>query len=289
MHYSNYLGSFVAGLAFVGLGVSSATAATATSVYTLTDPTHFANAGANEQAAQTSATGTTGNGSWQAVPGANQHIIYVQGGSNGPAEGGPKSYATEGANPRLLFPASSSVTLGDLTNISFDTDAFDIGTGAGTGDGNVGDWYVNIWTKADGLNDAASWYGDLFTLLPGDTANSAATNGFTTHKFDANGGVISRDAGGGETSEKFTLAELVASGYASEEIRFVAILTQQGIVGFDGRVDNFNFGYGLSGDAFSVNVNLDQAVSAVPLPATLPLLLAAVGGAAFFNRKRKTA
>lgn len=234
----------------------------------LTEPGHFSN-GSEVPALTDPGESSLGSGSWKADPNltgsdGKQHLIYVQGDQAGPFElGGQVSYPAPGANPRLLFPSDQNVTLGDITSISWDTKT-----------SGPNDWFVDIFTKPDGVDDDA-WYGKNFDLTANNAANSPGNGGFETHSFGPGGGAAYDDAdltdGGGLSL--LTLGDLQGT-YGSEEIWFVALGTATNYDGFGGNLDNVRFNYSYNGQDY--NRVVDFEASEVPVPSSAGLLVAAL-------------
>lgn len=241
--------------------------AAAAAPVTLTQPDNFSN-GSEVPALSSSAEASLGRGAWQAdgsLTGndGQQHLIYLQGDQPGPLEGGQTSYPAAGANPRLLFPGSETVTLGDVLGLSWDTKT----------SGSV-NWFVDLFTVADDVDDDASWYGKNFDFTVDNTLNTSVNDGFTRHAFNADGGAAFDDARDGQGNviddTPLSLADL-GSAFGDEEILYIALGTGTNYAGFDGFVDNFQFSY-RSDQEQTVARQIDLEPESVPAPPALALI-----------------
>jgi len=121
-----------------------------TAVRTLTDANYY---GFTAQSG-----GASGSGYWTDADGVNN--------SNGaPYE---QLYLGGFSDVATLDPLPTPFTLGDIESVSYRTrkDADE-----------TQDYFLEIYTVADGTNDDASWYGRLLQALPGDALNRDAPAG----------------------------------------------------------------------------------------------------------------
>lgn len=250
--------AFAASVSLLALPAMAEAASTTT---VLDQPSHFAS-GSEVPALTATNESSLGSGSWQADSSLNgsdgkQHLIYLQGDQPGPFEtGGQTSYPTAGQNPRLLFSDTETVTIDDIVSFSWDTK-----TSGST------DWFVDLFTKPDGTDDDASWYGKNFDFTVDNMVNTSSTGGFQTHTFSASGGQGFDEA---DRSLFFSLSDL-QSQYGDEEIMFLALGTGTNYSGFSGYLDNFQFSYQSGGVVNSRTVDFEAAAE-VPLPSTFALL-----------------
>ena len=128
-----------------------------------------------------------------------------------------------------LFPwHADTLALGDLARIGYRTNR---PPGTPVGD----DWWVTIYTRPTGVDDAGSWYHRRYHGSYGD---HAAVGGWASYATDAFTGDVPRmtfDAAG-DAFGPLTLAGLAAAS-PDEEILSITVQTDSGWGGFDGAVD----------------------------------------------------
>jgi len=120
----------------------------------------------------------------------------------GPASGKTNwhaRYRADGDYLSVLFPAAAAgLHIRDLASISYYTKA-DVATPAGR------DWWIQIYTRPDGVDDTSGWYGYKFT------------NNYNEHSHDGSWQSWSTDAGMTFSlgADELTLSAL-ASDYGTE-------------------------------------------------------------------------
>lgn len=179
-------------------------------------------------------------------------------------------YDADGNYLNILFPSdAATLSVSDLASISYFTKRPD-GTPAGR------DWWVQIYTRPDGVNDAASWYG--YRLINnyndhsniGDWTQYSTSTGMTFNRNDSLAGALA--------NVELDLPSMI-SAYGSELIEMISIQTDSGWNGFDGFLDGLEITL-TNGNVGRVNFE------AVPEPATLGLIgLGAIG--CFGMRRRR--
>jgi hypothetical protein len=152
-------------------------------------------------------------------------------------------YLSNGDYLSALFPTEAAdLTIADLASISYFTNRA-IGTATGR------DWWIQIYTRMDGVNDP-SWYGYKFTNNYGAHTSTGVWTQYSTDSGMTFGGQ--------------TLSQLAAT-YGNEKIEMISIQTNSSWNGFDGCVDGLTITL-TSGSVGKVNFE------AVPEPGTLSLL-----------------
>jgi hypothetical protein len=209
-------------------------------------------------------------------------------GDYAPGFAGGSVKANETAKTALIIDIAGTfgkaVTIGDLKSVSYYTKTTQTHTE------HAGDWYLELYTVADGTDDD-SWYGRRLNSEPYLTGTSAAANQWNLWSTDA--GATDRmrffDAnrsgvGYGSYVDPF-LSDLTSGAvdwsdywgaatevvdYRSEQIWFAGISTGSGWADtFDGQVDGLRIELN---DGDIANFNFEP----VPEPATMALL--ALGG-----------
>ncbi len=190
-----------------------------------------------------------------------------------------------------LFGSGSSVTIGDLQSLSYWTKQKVPASGAPV------NWYLQIYTAADGPNNDASWYGHRLNLEPYFSQNRSepdntwvkwSTDGATNklRVFDANRG--DGQAIYGTYSDPF-LSDLTGGtinwndyyngyvdqtfDYRSEKIAYVSLSTGSGWAdGFTGQVDGLSINWNAGDASQTTNVNFEASnAQAVPEPSALAM------------------
>ncbi len=192
----------------------------------------------------------------------------------GPASGKSNWHARYNANGNylnILFPTDAdTLSISDLSSLSYFTKR-------PTGTPASRDWWIQIYTRPDGVNDAASWYG--YRLVNnyndhtniGDWTPYSTASGMTFNRFDS--------LAGAEANNELDLAGMI-SNYGDELIEMISIQTDSGWNGFDGYLDGLEIAL-TNGNVGRVNFE------AVPEPATFALVgLALVGCVAGWRRRR---
>jgi hypothetical protein len=180
-------------------------------------------------------------------------------------------YLADGDYLSALFPgAAATLTISDIASISYWTNR-PTGTPAGR------DWWVQIYTRPDGTDDAASWYGYRFINNYNDhTATDAWTqystgSGMTFNRNDS--------LAGGLSGSELTLGDL-AGTYGNELVEMISVQTDSGWNGFDGYMD------GLEITLANGTVGRVNFTGEVPEPATMALFGAGLVGLFGAGRRR---
>lgn len=179
--------------------------------------------------------------------------------------------------PGANFGGDNSIaTVGRFT---FDG-ALDFGTSDGTDSTTIQDW---LNTSA---GSTTTWIGDDLggTQLSKDgIGNGTATTSFFYFE-------LVNDLGAGDFTVTHDDGFAIFSGEESGENRIggrngptVKVVTE--VLGFEGGVFDLLY-VATNGDPSVLNVNYDA--SPIPVPASLPLLLAGMGGLAFMRRRQKS-
>lgn len=171
-----------------------------------------------------------------------------------------------------LFPDdAATLTIADIASISYHTLRPD-------GTVETRDWWVQIYTRPDDVDDASSWYGYRFInnyndhTETGDWTEYSTSSGMTFHRNDKYG----------DASVELTLDQM-ATVYGDELIEMISIQTDSGWDGFEGCVDGLTITL--------KNENVGQVdFAAVPEPTTLTIW-GAFGGLGLIaaRRRRRTA
>ncbi|MCO6046126.1 PEP-CTERM sorting domain-containing protein [Aeoliella sp. ICT_H6.2] len=185
----------------------------------------------------------------------------------GPATGKSNWHArfqADGDYLTTLFPdEAATMTINDIANISYYTKR-PTGTPAGR------DWWIQIYTRPDGVDDTAGWYGYKVTNNyhdHTDIGNWVEYSTFSDMTFS-----------GGPLVGENTLAEM-QSDIGSELVEMISVQTDSGWNGFDGYIDGLRIEL-QSGSVGIVNFQ------AVPEPASIALVgVAAVAGLAIYRRR----
>lgn len=163
-------------------------------------------------------------------------------------------YAADGDYLSTLFPAeAATLSIADLASISYFTK-----TGAAVPAGR--DWWIQIYTRPDGVDDARSWYGYKFTNNYNDHAHTGAWQQWSTDAgmtFNLDGSAV-----------ELTLASLVAD-YGNELVEMISVQTDSGWNGFDGYLDGLEIT--LTNGSVG-RVNFEGVERSVPEPGMLWLL-----------------
>lgn len=163
-------------------------------------------------------------------------------------------YAADGDYLSSIFPAeAASLTIADLASISYFTKT-DAAIPAGR------DWWIQIYTRPDGVDDARSWYGYKFTNNYNDHAHTGTWQQWSTDAgmtFNLDGSAV-----------ELTLAGL-AAGYGSELVEMISVQTDSGWSGFDGYIDGLEI---TLANGSVGRVNFEAVERSVPEPGMLWLL-----------------
>lgn len=221
----------------------------ATTITTLDDPSLFDNVAAQPG-------GSIGDSSWQAT-----------------------SFGTPDAKSFgwLNFDPASSIMLGDISAVRFDTNK------PISHNSSENDFYLSLYTQADGSNDGAGWYGNRLNLDPFYAINIDSTaDSWTTWSTD--GGinqlrVYDYPAAGSYTAPTWDelldpsysddgVNSLAEVDYASEKLLGIAFSTGSAWGdSFMGALDNIVIEFS-NGDSWV----FDLEASSVPEPASVLLL-----------------
>lgn len=185
--------------------------------------------------------------------------------------------------------STTEYTLGNLLSVSFETKK--------PLAGEQNDFFLQIYTTADGIEDGAGWFGQRVTFDPRYAANlNAPAN--TWNRWSTSGAenvlAIYDSAGGffGGSSGP-TLAQLLDPSfqddgiysksnvdYASEQVRGIRIATGTAWAsGFEGSIDNIALDFGNDG-----LLNFDLEATQVSAPTTFGLLGIFIAFMAFSRR-----
>lgn len=173
-------------------------------------------------------------------------------------------YLADGDFLSTLFPMeAATMTINDIASINYFTNR-PTGTPAGR------DWWIQIYTRPDGVDDERSWYG------------YKVTNNYNDHTDIGNWVEYSTDSGmtfsGNALVGENTLSEM-QTAIGSELVEMISVQTDSGWDGFDGYLDGLRIEL-TSGSIGVVNFQ------GVPEPASIALVgLAAAGGLAFYRRR----
>ncbi len=163
-------------------------------------------------------------------------------------------YNADGDYLSTIFPAdAASLTISNLASISYFTKT---GTAIPTGQ----DWWIQIYTRPDGVNDARSWYGYKFT----NNYNNHAHTG-TWQQWSTDTGMTFNLDG---SATELSMNDL-ASNYGNELVEMISVQTDSGWNGFDGYVDGLQITL-TNGNVGRVNFEGSQR--SVPEPSVLWLL-----------------
>ncbi len=180
----------------------------------------------------------------------------------------------------------SEFTIGDLISLSFETQK--------PVDSPNNDFYISIYTVADGVSDGSSWYGQRLQFDPlyassingpADVWNTWATNG-TVNTLS----VYDHGIAGGYSAPSLSqllddnyndddLYSFSNVNYNNEKVRGISISTGSAWGNtFEGSIDNININFGNAGA-----LNFDLEPASVPEPSSFAILL--VGIAGLFSRR----
>ena len=178
-------------------------------------------------------------------------------------------YLADGNALSALFPAdAATLTVADIESISYITKR-----PGGTPSGR--DWWVQLYTRPDGIDDGGSWFGYRFI---NNYSDHTATDVWTQYSTD--------DAGWTFRENKKNLAPQnyadFQSTYGSELLEMISVQTDSGWNGFDGYIDGLVITL-TNGNVGQVNFEV------VPEPASLILALCTVAGLAGFRQRRRSA
>ncbi len=177
-------------------------------------------------------------------------------------------YLADGDALSALFPAeAATMSVNDIASISYWTKRPSASVGAGE------DWWIQLYTRPDGVDDGGSWYGYRFINNYQDHTDVDAWTQYSTS-----------DAGWTFRENKKNLAPQnyadFQSTYGNELVEMISVQTNSGWNGFDGYMDGLEITL-TNGSVGRVNFEV------VPEPATVALIgLGLVAGALFLRRRR---
>ncbi len=182
----------------------------------------------------------------------------------------------------------SEFTLGDLLSLSFDTNK--------PVESPNNDFYISIYTIADGTNDGASWYGQRLAFDPfyASSVNGPANqwNTWSTSGSENMLSVYDHGIDGGYSAPSLTdlldgtytdddIYSFANVNYNSEKIRGISISTGSAWGNtYQGSIDNVNLDFGNAG-----SLSFDLEPTSVPEPSTLAIFALAMIG--FASRRFK--
>ncbi len=188
---------------------------------------------------------------------------------------------------------TNAIKINELASISFYTKKI------GSDSNQTVDWYLEIYTKPDLVNDDSWWFGRRLTIepyfsVPGGTAPADQWNQYSTDEDASNrlrvfdyfatnnygrytDPFLSDITCGNVSWNDYGYTTGITRNYSCEEIMYMNISTGSGwAAGYNGQVDGLVITL-TSGDTAVVNFE-------VPEPATLGVL--ALGGLMAFRRRR---
>jgi hypothetical protein len=279
--------------------VAPATGFAGSQTYILDNPEDYANPPGEAKPVGDPGPQSTGNGSWVNTD-ANQHLIYVQGGTDTDRTDGLTNDQS-GANPQLLFdsssandPAERQVEIGEIQSMSWDV----LRDSSSAADSH---WFVNVFTRK-GDSDSDTWYGHNLTFNLQDESNFTDD---TWHTLEANRATdvtgpnevdVYTDANLSNTEQQKTFGnwadDIRKPEWWDEEIWFLSLTTNSETNDqFTENLDNFNFEFqtGDMSTSEQVTVNFEAASNAVPTPSAVSggvLLMSVLGGGAVLRRRK---
>ena len=188
-------------------------------------------------------------------------------------------YSADGDYLSAIFPAEAAgLTMADIERITYWTNR-PVGTPAGR------DWWIQIYTRPDTVDDCASWYGYRFI---NNYDAHVGIGPWDQHSTDAGSMTFNGNASCEITGE-LTLTDMKAA-YGTELIEMFSVQTDSGWDGFDGYMDGLEIEL-TNGSIGRVNF---ENVPALPAASTwsmigLFLLLATGLALVLALRSRRTA
>ena len=188
-----------------------------------------------------------GTSSWQG-PESGKSNIHVR-------------YLLDGDLLSALFgeETAANLTVADIASISYYTKRPD-------GTEETHDWWIQIYTRTDGVDDEKSWYGYKFTNNYNDHDETDEWTQYTAMVPEENEADTSNMTFSLTGGSEMTFSEMIDL-YGDEFIEMISIQTDSGWNGFDGQVDGLVI---TLADGTVGRVDL-AASSAVPEPATLAI------------------